>query len=217
MTTICCLIALTCLTGCDGANPFSSVPKGPVPVSEALKEKRVWIEIWGDSQDISKDMNVVSVWDFDGNGNVTVYMSDLGSMVLKKDQAVKLKDLKGMNNEQIVSYIKEKFGKDYKGDGEYNPQPEPYELRVNTDGSGNNTATETIKSKGIELNGYNKYKIEDQYIHLGKSASGAIYDVNYCGFMCASVKKGSYFITACEPNFPGFELDTPKTKGVEVN
>ncbi len=217
MASVCCLVALVCLTGCNGSNPLSLTPKGPVPISEALKEKRLWIEVWGNSPDLSKDMYVVSVWDFDGEGNVSVYKTDFAAMLYGDSNALKLKDFKDLSDDQIVSLVKERYAKKHEGKGEYNPTPELYELIVNTDGSGNNTSTETIKSKAVDFSIMDELRNEDQYIHLGSSASRTIYDVNYSGFKCASAKKGSYFVTACEPNFPGFELDTSKTKGIQVN
>ncbi len=224
MTTICCLIALTSLTGCDDAKPSSSAPKERVPISDAIKEKSVWIYAHGAEPSLYKDMEVDSVWDFQGDGNVIVYNTPL----------LTLKDLKGLSDPEIISLVKENFEEFYKISGEYNPSPQPYDVIVKTDGTGNKTDREIIESKCLETEFGDKSRslsYKKTAVVFAAPTSQTIYDTNYYGLgwygevempnlltgKYSKEKIGLFFFKACDPGFPGFALDTPDTKEVKVD
>ncbi len=224
MVSVCCLIALVSLTGCNGSNPLSPAPKGPVPISEALKEDRLWIQVRGYQSNLYKDMDVDSVWQFHDDGNVTVYLAP---------HAISLKDFKGLSNEEIVTLVKDEYVKATKLSGEYNPSPQPYELIVKTDGSGNRTDHEVLETNALQIkesNSTSSLAMKRESNVLLTPVSQAIYDTRYCGLGWSDEvdvpnlinagktrqTMGCFFITACDEGFPGFILDTPTTEGVKV-
>ncbi len=224
MSTICCLVALTCLTGCGGANPFPSTPKKPVPISEALKEKRLWIQIAGYGPEISKDMSVQAVWDFHGDGTVTVHNAPY---------SVELKDLKDMSNEEIIAYVDSEYIKKEDIKEDFNPKPAPYELIVTTDATGNKTKDETLWGSALQRNVLDeKLRLDmgPEHVEFIKAYSQTVYNTRYCGLGWSgeadvpnvlnpdTTRKviGKFFITSCDEGYPGFALDTPTTQGITV-
>ena len=121
------------------------------------------------------------------------------------------------------------------------PKAQPYTLRIETDGTGNNTQSETIS---FDAPSYSFYKaqlghigesdyeeqtpadvlnwgINVSYIEAGKAIRNerielfspvnkqTVYDTTFAGF--------SGLATIVNENHAGFVLDTPDTKGIEVD
>lgn len=121
------------------------------------------------------------------------------------------------------------------------PQAQPYTLRIETDGTGNNTQSETIS---FDAPSYSFYKaqlghmgesdyeeqtpadvltwgINVSYTEAGKAIRNekielfspvnkqTVYDMTFAGF--------SGLATIVNENHAGFVLDTPDTKGIEVD
>lgn len=121
------------------------------------------------------------------------------------------------------------------------PKAQPYTLRIETDGTGNNTQSETIS---FDAPSYSFYKaqlghigesdyeeqtpadvlnwgINVSYIEAGKAIRNerielfspvdkqTVYDTTFAGF--------SGLATIVKENHAGFVLDTPDTKGIEVD
>lgn len=115
------------------------------------------------------------------------------------------------------------------------PKAQPYTLRIETDGTGNNTQSETIS---FDAPSYSFYKAQSDdeeqtpavvltwgvnvsYTEAGKAIRNerielfspvnkqTVYDMTFAGF--------SGLATTVNENHAGFVLDTPDTKGIEVD
>ncbi len=83
------------LTACGGhiGEPAEITP------SEAFNQKGLWFNVFAYEGSLGKDSELLEVWDFDGNGNVTVIPTS----------EVTLGDLKDLSDEEILEKVKQKL------------------------------------------------------------------------------------------------------------
>ncbi len=72
-----------------------------ITASEAFNQKGLWFEVV-DYDSVGKDSRIESVWDFDGNGNVTVI-----PVYYYRDDSLTLGDLKDLSDEEILEKAKQ--------------------------------------------------------------------------------------------------------------
>ena len=174
------------------------------------------------------------------------YTSGLGGSALSDLTDADLEELKSIYN-QTLSELEAllnaaKDGQAATKSATYQePKAQPYTLRIETDGSGNNTQSETIS---FDAPSYSFYKaqlghmgesdyeeqtpadvlnwgINVSYTEAGKAIRNerielfspvnkqTVYDTTFAGF--------SGLATIVNENHAGFVLDTPDTKGIEVD
>ena len=250
-----------------GSNGITSTSDTAIPASEAFAEEGIWFYA---DEPVTKDTEIDAILVFDGNGNVTHYITNCGGV------KIKFSDLRDLSNDEILELAKEKDKESYefemqviagKGDNaieeiqlsignstdpefiaemqkslnanqlmrskvdpsDYKePQANPYTLKIETDGTGNQTAKETIEysytevyytgevgytfNPSLEENGeeWTPYRETKSTITLYPSAGATtVYDMQFlsCGYLSQKI----------EGEHPGIVLDTPDTKGIKVD
>ena len=171
----------------------------PVPASEAFNTKSIWFGI-SDSRNFAKDSYIQVVFAFDGNGNVTVY-NNVGLFEFSMIN-------NNMSDEEILAIVKdiEMEARAKKGISE-EPQPQPINLQVLTDDSGNITEEELLKYTDDEsgLGGavINRELVVDPFIQQ-------IYDMQFMGYSSLKTR-------IMDSGHPGFNLDSADTAGITVD
>lgn len=243
--------------------------------SKAFSQQGIWFEIYSNSS-VSKDSEIISILNFDGNGHVTYYKCDnltfsnlkglsdneILELAKKSNKSRIDKNLqKGIeiNEKERPSYLESKsffekhleFAKnnnDEKGIKSYTsmisdldrkiskidsniskfknykynePTPTKYTLKIKTDGTGNNTRTESIvftitnafsDDKRDEMLNVPLEVLDKKEVTFDLNPSLEIYevyDLHFSGF--------SKVVKKVEENDLIFELDTPDTKGITVD
>ena len=218
-------MAAISLTACGGTKGVSSA-KGeePIPASKAFGQEGVWF--YSDSA-AAKDEKVDSVMIFDGKGNVTTYKTD-----------ITYSDLQGLSEKEIVELAKEQDQTVFKTDmqdfaesAEKSKEKAEEEkedldsrmeeiLELETDQTGNNTASETLvyscrsglNADVSEADGdsWQPYREAEEEIELYPGLGvQEVYDMRFQGFGTLVLMTGE--------DHPGFSLDTPDARGVEVD
>lgn len=168
------------------------------------------------------------------------YTSGLGGSALSDHTDADLEELKSLYNQVLTDLEAQlnaaKDGQAATKSATYQePKAQPYTLRIETDGTGNNTQSETIS---FDAPSYSFYKAQSDdeeqtpavvltwgvnvsYTEAGKAIrkerielfspvnKQTVYDTTFAGF--------SGLATIVNENHAGFVLDTPDTKGIEVD
>ena len=172
----------------------------PISASEAFHTKSIWFGV-DDDRDFAKDSWVQVVYAFDGNGNVTVY---------NNADAFRFSMINAeMTDDEVLEIVKsiEMESRAAQGiDGE--PQPQPIDLVLYTDDSGNYPDHECIRyindGKGLTDGLAINRDLELDY------PLQPIYDMQFGGFDCMKMR-------ISDPStYVGFGFDTVDTPGIEV-
>ena len=172
----------------------------PISASEAFHTKSIWFGV-DDDRDFAKDSWVQVVYAFDGNGNVTVY---------NNADAFRFSMINAeMTDDEVLEIVKsiEMESRAAQGiDGE--PQPQPIDLVLYTDDSGNYPDHERIRyindGKGLTDGLAINRDLELDY------PLQPIYDMQFGGFDCMKMR-------ISDPStYVGFNFDTVDTPGIEV-
>lgn len=170
----------------------------PIPAFEAFNTKSIWFSV---DERFAKNSHVWAVFAFDGNGNATVY-NHVDRFDFSMINA-------SMSDEEVLEVVKsvEMEERRLLGiDGE--PQPQPINLRVFTDDSGNITEEEQIgyisDDKGL-LDGATIWTdlVTDYEIQ-------PIYDMQFAGYTTFKRR-----ITDVDGDV-GYNLDAANTAGITV-
>lgn len=174
------------------------------------------------------------------------YTSGLGGSALSDHTDADLEELKSLYNQVLTDLEAQlnaaKDGQAATKSATYQePKAQPYTLHIETDGSGNNTQSETISFDAPSYSFYKaqsgrKGQVDDEeqtpadvltwginvsYTEAGKAIRNekielfspvnkqTVYDMTFAGF--------SGLATTVNENHAGFVLDTPDTKGIEVD
>ena len=172
----------------------------PISASEAFHTKSIWFGV-DDDRDFAKNSWVQAVYAFDGNGNVTVY-NNADSFKFSMINAE-------MTDDEVLEIVKgiEMESRAAQGiDGE--PQPQPIDLVLYTDNSGNLPDHERIRyvcdGKGLTDGLTINRDLELDY------PLQPIYDMQFGGYDCMKMR-------ISDPNtYVGFNFDTVDTPGIEV-
>lgn len=221
---------------------------------EAFEQKGIWFH--SGNGVVEKDKKIKAILIFDGNGNVTHYRTNItfadlrgrsqeGIIELAKEQD------KALFEEAMQKYISlakdadiSMYSYSFDSEEEYReyldkqisiftempyqePEAYPFALKIETDGSGNNTSKETLiysyrtwdttifeidgatlsMDKLLSWEGYYEKKGEiELYPVFGNMI---VYDMQFNGFSELSLQ--------VEEGHAGFVLDTPDTEGIEVD
>ena len=169
-----------------------------IPAFEAFSTKSIWFSV---NENFAKNSLVWAVFAFDGNGNVTVY-NHVDQFDFSMINA-------SMSDDEVLEVVKsvEMEERSYLGiDGE--PQPQPINLRVFTDDSGNITEEEQIgyinDDKGL-TDGATIWTdlVTDYEIQ-------PIYDMQFAGYTTFKRR-----ITDTD-SYAGYNLDAANTAGITV-
>ena len=174
------------------------------------------------------------------------YTSGLGGSALSDLTDADLEEMKSLYN-QVLNDLEAQLNAAKDGQAAtksatyQEPKAQPYTLRIETDGSGNNTQSETISFDAPSYSFYKaqsgrKGQVDDEeqtpadvltwginvsYTEAGKAIRNekielfspvnkqTVYDMTFAGF--------SGLATTVNENHAGFVLDTPDTKGIEVD
>lgn len=169
-----------------------------VPVSEAFSEESVWFYYGYADKDktVTKDDDIRGgILHFDGKENVTFYEFNSGKNTLTFG---KLKDLSDDEIIETAKQLSSELGK--------TPITAKFELHIKTDGTGNNTESEQLI-------------IGDKIFNFNAALSNqTIFNDTYSGVVNMDDKWfDGCLVTQVENGHPGFILDTPDTKGIEVD
>lgn len=185
-------------TGAQDSAGVTRMDVDPIPAFEAFNTKSIWFSV---NEKFAKNSLVWAVFAFDGNGNVTVY-NHVDQFDFSMINA-------SMSDDEVLEVVKsvEMEERGYLGiDGE--PQPQPINLRVFTDDSGNITEEEQIgyinDDKGL-VDGITIWTDLVPEFEIQP-----IYDMQFAGFTTFKRR-----ITDTDA-YVGYNLDSADTQGVEV-
>lgn len=174
----------------------------PIPAYDAFHTKSIWFGV-SDSRSFAKNSLVQAVFAFDGEGNMTVYHN----VELFKFSMIN----NSMSDDEVLAIIKDvemeaRAAKDIYTE----PQPQPVNLQVFTDDSGNITQEEFLRyiydEPGL-LNGatINRELVTDPFVQ-------PIYDMQFLGYTTLKTR-----ISDSDTVHPGFNLDAATTEGITVD
>lgn len=169
-----------------------------IPLSEAFSEEGIWFfkDTYDRDKTITKDDLVQDgILYFDGNGNATYY--DFTNASDKPAFA----DLNDLSDEEII-----KMAEELSSETGTTPITAKFELHVKTDGTGNNTESE-------------KLVVGDKTFNFDTALSNqVVFDSTYSGMvMMDSSWFDNCLVRKVEEWHSGFRMDSPDTKGIEVD
>lgn len=173
----------------------------PIPAYDAFNTKSIWFGI-SDRQSFAKDSIIQAVFAFDGQGNVTVYNN------VEQFEFSMINN--SMSDDEVLAIIKDVEMEARAASDIYTePQPQPVNLQVFTDDSGNITQEELLRYTDDEsgLNGatINYELVTDPFVQ-------PIYDMQFLGYTTLKTR-----IPDSDTVHPGFNLDAATTEGITVD
>lgn len=170
-----------------------------IPASEAFHQKSIWFGI-SDDRSFAKDSFVQVAFVFDGRGNATVY----NNLEMFKFSMIS----NDMTDDEVIEVLKELEMESRAKQGvETAPQPQPVNLHIYSDNSGNVTEEESIRytddESGLDGVEINRKLVVDPAVQQ-------IYDMQFMGY-------GNFKTRIKDTNHPGFALDPVGTAGVPVD
>lgn len=214
------------LTACGSSKEDVKTAKEPIPASEAFNQEGVWFTYSNDGI-VGKDEKIDNILVFDGKGNVTAYNVSL-------NYSLNFSDLKDKSTEEIIEMAKkadkeifdtEKVSSNLSEETLLNiqtieyvaPKSEPIKLHIETDNTGNATQTESITYNVNRYNFYDCFSADDDTWYVSERtiklfpapAIQDVYDMHFHGY--------GDILTLVNKDHAGFMLDTPDTKGIEVD
>lgn len=170
-----------------------------IPASEAFHQKSIWFGI-SDNRSFAKDSFVQAIFVFDGKGNATVY----NNVEMFKFSMIN----NDMSDDEIIKIVKDlEMESRAKKGVDKEPQPQPVNLHIYSDNSGNVTAEETIRYTDDE-SGLNGVEI-NRKLAVDPTVQ-PIYDMQFMGY-------GSFKTRIKDSSHPGFILDSVGTAGIPVD
>ncbi|HGM3506443.1 TPA: hypothetical protein ACKOR7_001009 [Clostridioides difficile] len=220
------------LTACGSSGSDVKTAKEPVPASEAFNQEGVWF-VFDNDGIIGKEEEIDDILVFDGKGNVIAYNVSLNN-------SLKFSKLIDKSTEEIIEMAKKTDKEIFDAQKEYvmtvvsselseeklsiikkteyvAPEPQPIKLHIETDNTGNATQTESITYKKNRYNFYDYFSADNDTWYVQErtieifpdSGTQTVYDLNFRGF--------TNLTTLINGEHVGFMLDTPNTKGIEVD
>lgn len=173
----------------------------PIPAYDAFHTKSIWFGI-SDRQSFAKDSIIQAVFAFDGQGNVTVYNN------VEQFEFSMINN--SMSDDEVLSIIKEVEMEGRAARDVYTePQPQPVNLQVFTDDSGNITQEEILRytddESGLDGVTINHELVTDPFVQ-------PIYDMQFLGYTTLKTR-----IPDSDTVHPGFNLDAATTEGITVD
>lgn len=238
----------------EGTGGGAQKSSEPMPASRAFAQASVWLEYNSPKDGIGKDVSIYRFLFFDGKGNVTTYLpadarfrdlkglsgEEIVKFATKQDKAkfeAEKKHAIENANEDVENYqnLDSSFAETlelakqvlaFEEAAQYSkPKAHPYTLELETDESGNSTASEKLRFKArsfvcSDITAYNvmennveipKSAIEtyDDDIELGSATTATVYNTTFAGY--------AGLVTVVNEGFSGFTWDTPDTEGIEVD
>ncbi|MGI6215991.1 MAG: hypothetical protein ACOYIK_00080 [Coriobacteriales bacterium] len=218
-------------SGSAGSGSGSGSGSTSQTASEAFSNGGIWYVSYGTDGVPEKDTVIREVLVFE-DGMVTPYPMNWGAT----DDDLTYGDLDGLSDDEIIDYVKnfhrsnfdywiEKTKEDNSDDSTtlalldsatyQAPEPVSYELRVKTDGTGNNTEEETIVYTHNLLDLVNENSVydpsEEKLSFDASTGVSTVYDNLFAGFT------GDYDLyTIVSSEEATFTLDSPDSNGVTV-
>lgn len=184
-------VSVMALAGCG--------KKEPIPACDAFHTESIWFSV-DEERGFAKNSIIQAVYAFDGEGNVTVYDHVDGVFEFSSIN-------NDMSDEEILEVVKEaEMEVREEMDIYEEPQPQPVELQIFTDDTGNATEEERIRhtedTSGMDM------VINKDLVPVTEAQT--IYDMQFMGYTGLWTK-------VQDEDHPGFTLDSIDTPGVQVD
>lgn len=225
------LMALS-LTACGSSEGDMKTAKEPISAFKAFNQEGIWF-VFDNDGIVDKDEKIDNILIFDGKGNVTAYTVSLGN-------PLKFSELKDKSTDEIIEMAKKIDKEIFDTEKDYvltvvaselseerlsimqeiqyvAPKPEPIKLHIETDNTGNAAQTESITYSRNLYNFYDCFSADNDTWYVQERtielfpvpAVQNVYDMHFHGY--------GKIMTLVSEDHAGFTLDTPDTKGIEVD
>lgn len=216
----------------DQSSEEIEVSEGELPLSKALTDFKLWYVFSKDK--VTKESVPSRILYFDGNSvkdynfvssNSDFYIQDEIQFLnitdlLTKNESEQLKYAESFSNIKSLDNMspEAKEGDRYVVSNSPEQPTAPYKINLITDGTGNNTSLEEIKTRYYNITGnsdvgYSWEQLDGNYSVESAYASAQIYDHILMGF---TLENGSKILTEIGDKKVKFSLDTPQTKSKAI-